>query len=118
MRQALESSHTTSNLHSWIDLIFGYKQTGRHAIESLNCYHPAVYFGYPVELIKDQIHRKAIETMIKTWGQTPKQLFHSSPHVMASKRFANVMMSASNNGQRLEMFENTNSIHRFVKLSI
>ncbi len=80
MRQALESSHTTSNLHLWIDLIFGYKQSGRPALESINCYHPACYFGYPVDEISDTVRRKAIETMIKTWGQTPKQLF-TTPHL-------------------------------------
>ena len=31
-----------------------------------------------MEQISDPVHRKAIETMIKTWGQTPKQLFTSS----------------------------------------
>jgi hypothetical protein len=27
-RKALESDHVDSNLHAWIDLIFGYKQKG------------------------------------------------------------------------------------------
>ncbi|RNA44043.1 hypothetical protein BpHYR1_043886 [Brachionus plicatilis] len=31
--------------------------------------------GYAVEQISDPVRRKAIETMIKTWCQTPKQLF-------------------------------------------
>ncbi|KHN89006.1 Lysosomal-trafficking regulator [Toxocara canis] len=40
-RQALESSIVTANLHSWIDLIFGYKQTGQAAIQAINVFHPA-----------------------------------------------------------------------------
>lgn len=88
MRQALESTYVTANLNLWIDLIFGYKQNGSRALESINCYHPACYFGYPVEQITDTVHRKAIETMIKTWGQTPKQLFTSSPHPQASRKLA------------------------------
>lgn len=37
-----------------------------------------------VSAIKDDIHRRALETMIETYGQTPLQLF-PSPH---PKRFS------------------------------
>lgn len=69
----------SANLNSWIDLIFGYKQSGKAATDAINRYHPACYFGYPVEQISDILQRRAIETMIKTWGQTPKRIF-DSPH--------------------------------------
>lgn len=45
-RQALESNHVTNNLHSWIDLVFGFKQNGPAAIESINVFHPAVSLHY------------------------------------------------------------------------
>ena len=32
MRDALESPITSSNLHKWIDLVFGYKQRGKESI--------------------------------------------------------------------------------------
>lgn len=41
-RQVLEGEYVTSHLASWIDLVFGFKQTGRAAIEAINVFHPAV----------------------------------------------------------------------------
>lgn len=81
--QALESSHVSSYLHNWIDLVFGFKQIGVPAIKATNVFHPATYFGVDVNAITDKIHRRALQTMIETYGQTPFQLF-TSPH---PKRF-------------------------------
>ncbi len=33
------------------------------------------YFGIDTSTIGDPVRRRAVETMIKTYGQTPKQLF-------------------------------------------
>lgn len=45
-RQALESAHARENLPLWIDLVFGYKQTGKAAVEAINVFHPAVYYHF------------------------------------------------------------------------
>lgn len=116
MRQALESNHVTCNLNYWIDLIFGYKQSGKSAIDAINCYHPACYFGYPVEQISDTVHRRAIETMIKTWGQTPKQLFassHPQSNLTTQIKKSNSFNQQLNNLNEKHQFE-TNSIHRLI----
>ncbi|XP_053317240.1 lysosomal-trafficking regulator [Spea bombifrons] len=77
-RQALESDHVSQTICHWIDLVFGYKQKGRSAIQAINVFHPATYFGMDVSAVEDPVQRRALETMIKTYGQTPRQLFHSA----------------------------------------
>ena len=41
-RQALESDYVTQHLAAWIDLVFGFKQQGKAAIDAVNVFHPAV----------------------------------------------------------------------------
>ncbi|XP_078398112.1 lysosomal-trafficking regulator isoform X2 [Cetorhinus maximus] len=82
-RQALESDHVSQTICNWIDLVFGNKQKGRAAVHAINVFHPATYFGMDVSAVEDPVQRRALETMIKTYGQTPRQLFtatHPSRH--------------------------------------
>lgn len=58
-RQALESNFVENNLHHWIDLIFGYKQKGPQAIEAINVFYPATYYGFDLNSIKDDVQREA-----------------------------------------------------------
>ena len=85
-RQALEAPYVRENLNHWIDLVFGYKQTGQPAIDAINVFHPATYYGFDLNTIEDQVQRQARATMIKTYGQTPKRLF-DKPHPMVSQKF-------------------------------
>eukprot|EP00117_Sycon_ciliatum_P027901 scpid3277/ scgid22558/ WD repeat and FYVE domain-containing protein 3; Beach domain, WD repeat and FYVE domain-containing protein 1 len=79
-REALESRHVTAHLHEWIDLVFGYKQTGQASQEANNVYHHLFYEGaVNIEEIEDRVERQATVTFINNFGQMPKQLF-KKPH--------------------------------------
>lgn len=83
-REALESSYVSANLHKWIDLIFGYKQSGPEAEEALNIYHHLSYNGaINLDNINDEMERKAAIGMINNFGQTPKKIF-TKPHTSRS----------------------------------
>ncbi|XP_054283298.1 protein FAN-like [Macrosteles quadrilineatus] len=80
MREALESDYVSRNLHNWIDLIFGYKQTGDEAAKADNLFCDVCYEGV-VDLcaISDYNKRHALEVQIMEFGQIPKQIFFQ-PH--------------------------------------
>ena len=79
-RQALESDYVTAHLQGWIDLVFGWKQTGQAAVDACNTYHPLTYFGrLDVNKSPSEMIKLAVLTAINIYGQTPKQLF-KTPH--------------------------------------
>lgn len=78
--KALESDYVSSQIHHWIDLIFGYKQRGKEAQDADNVFYYLTYEGaVDIEKETDPRRRHALEMQIQEFGQTPKQLF-LGPH--------------------------------------
>uniref|UniRef100_A0AAQ4RW25 LPS responsive beige-like anchor protein n=1 Tax=Gasterosteus aculeatus aculeatus TaxID=481459 RepID=A0AAQ4RW25_GASAC len=86
-RLALESEFVSCQLHQWIDLIFGYKQQGPEATRALNVFYYLTYEGaVNLSSINDPMlrevrlmHKAAVESQIRSFGQTPCQLL-IEPH--------------------------------------
>ena len=111
-RLALESDYVSAHLHQWIDLIFGYKQTGQAAVDALNVFMYCAYEkAVDVDAIEDPVTREAIEGMIQNFGQIPSQLL-TEPHPQRLGR-AQAVFELSSQGKALSMFQNLTHIRAF-----
>ncbi|CBZ26018.1 conserved hypothetical protein [Leishmania mexicana MHOM/GT/2001/U1103] len=79
MREALESAHVSAHLHEWIDLIFGYKQRGKDAIDALNVFNWHSYEDLDLNREAGPGDQQLLVDSLDNIGQTPIQLFRR-PH--------------------------------------
>jgi len=79
MREALEGDHVSAHIASWIDLIFGVKSRGPAAETADNLFYYLTYEGaLELEGITDPDLLASKQNQIAEFGQTPRQLFHST----------------------------------------
>jgi hypothetical protein len=47
-------------------------ELGKAAIDAINVYNAACYYGFPIDDIEDELTKKAYYGIIRTYGQVPK----------------------------------------------
>ncbi|KPA80099.1 hypothetical protein ABB37_05100 [Leptomonas pyrrhocoris] len=80
MREALESPYVSAHLHEWINLIFGYKQRGKEAIDALNVFNWHSYEELDGNRDAGSVDHQLLIDSLDNIGQTPIQLFRQ-PHL-------------------------------------
>ena len=102
-RSALESAKVSERLHQWIDLIFGYQQSGEQARLACNVFLDSAY-----EKLAQQIIKKAKKDVmflgyidrILLYGQMPTQIFQTKhPKKTVEKEPQSTIFSAFTNAE-------------------
>lgn len=80
---SLESDIVSAQLNQWIDLIYGFKQSGPAAVEAINVFSPLSYkegVERAINRATTEEDRKSIVASAENFGQTPPQLFLKEAH--------------------------------------
>ena len=70
----LESDKMHENIHKWIDLVFGKKQSGQEAIDSFNTYHP---LSYHIQQQSIQQQQQALQQQNIFQANSQQQFLHA-----------------------------------------
>ena len=104
-REILESDFVSANLHKWIDLIFGYKQTGEEAVKAMNVFYYITYDeSIDIDKVTDPSLKSAIEAQVVYFGKTPSQLFHKPHPQKQSKNKINPGPTVVSQGAQLKIY--------------
>ena len=91
MRRYLECQPVQKKMALWIDLIFGYKQRGKAAVDAVNVFHPLSYCD--CKRSTNPQEKAAEEASIINFGQCPKQIFTKEHPVARSQQDTSIFTS-------------------------
>lgn len=78
-RLALESNYVSMHLNEWIDLIFGFAQSGQEAVNRYNTYPPKLYSKYLArhknQIKEDPVLFNVVQDTAFCFGIVPGQIF-------------------------------------------
>jgi factor associated with neutral sphingomyelinase activation len=101
MRAGFESDYVSAHINEWIDLIFGYKQTGTTAITADNVYYYLTYQdNVNFDRAMPKMERTALEVQISEFGQCPIQLFDER-HPTKRTRIINLDLTQGTEDRRM-----------------
>ena len=83
-RLALESDYVSAKINNWVDLIYGYKQKGKEAINAMNTFFKSSYEdAIDIDKYIKESKKDEYDSYISRidFGQTPSQLFNSKPFI-------------------------------------
>lgn len=94
--QALESEFVSSQLHLWIDLIFGARQLGQAAVDAVNTFHPYFYADtLDADSLRDPLKKSTILGFVSNFGQIPRQVPEPRSPIHRSIRYSGTSILCS-----------------------
>ena len=115
-RKALESEYVSKNIPDWIDLIWGYKQSGEAAKDADNVFRPELYSDiWEKEAELSEEEKKLISITLDQVGQIPHKLFNEAhPKRKETNRISNQEIKTLNCPSNIDGF----SVSRESKRSL
>jgi hypothetical protein len=95
MKEIFEHKDVSSDIHNWIELIFGHKQKGEEAVKEKNLY-PSITYENGVDLTNPENLeiKDSLTVQLFNYGQCPNQLF-THPHAKREpKQFSVKLLDA------------------------
>ena len=120
MKIFLESEEVSKSINLWFDLIFGYKQKGKNAINAKNSFPPWTYDSFDIRNIKNDKNEKDRKLYYKLVdkGLTPHQLLNVPFPKRLSKIEDDFSLSFLKNKLKYNSFKNKKKIFSFIKRKV